>query len=189
MIVYFLIQKKKKKKKKEEERVNDSEILERFSDPGTSVRQCSEGYDVVRAAAIGDLTQGLRGGGTRSSHPHFVLRELSGLKQTGPPRIRRPVPISAQQHLPINPRWQAAARGTTPPLCVPPGAEPPEGFNEDRQEVGEDGLSRKWPHIDSGIQRTEKRFIRGVGMRMERNYMLFSIWSWEGKKCIFMKNK
>lgn len=131
---------------------------------------------------------GLRGDGTRSSHPHFVLRELSGLKQTALPRISRPQPISAQQHLPINPRWQAAARGTTPPLCVPPGAEPPEGFNEDRQEVGEDGLSRKWPHTDSGIQRTENRFIRESGMRMARKYTFISIWGGDGKRLFFMKN-
>lgn len=124
---------------------------------------------------------GLRGEGTRSSHPHFVLRELSGLKQTGLPRISRPLPISAQQHLPINPRWQAAAWRTTPPLCVPPGAEPPEGFNEDRQEVGEDGMSRKWPHTDSGIRRTENRFIRESGMRMARKYTFNSTWGWDGK--------
>lgn len=137
-------------------------ILERFSDPSEwksalwiSWRYCCS-HDQRSHA-------GLRGDGARWSHPHFVLRERWWLKQTGLARISRPLPISAQQHLPINPRWQAAARGTTPPLCVPPGAGPPESFNEDRQEAGEDGLSRNRPHTDSGIQRTENRFVRGPG--------------------------
>lgn len=112
---------------------------------------------------------------------HTLFGEkLSGLKQTALPQITHPVPISAQPHLPINPGWQAAAQGTTPPLCVPPtGAEPPEGFNEDRQEVGEDGRSRKWPHIDSGIQRTENRFIGELGMRIAGKYPFISVPSGE----------
>lgn len=91
--------------------------VERFPDPWASRSQRSEYYDVIAAATIRDLTQAYREmEHARVIHTLFWENYLGLNKQ----------PISAQQHLPINPGWQAAARGTTPPLCHPPRVLSPQ---------------------------------------------------------------